>query len=96
MLNRRHIRTKVMQSIYAMHLSKFDDIEKQEKFLFFSLDNIQDLYLTILTIFTAIQKSEASLIQKSSQKHLATKEEKNPTGQKTEHGGTEANPRCLH
>ncbi|MBC7643145.1 MAG: transcription antitermination factor NusB [Flavobacterium sp.] len=67
-----------MQSIYAMHQSKSDDIEKQEKFLFFSLDNIQDLYLTMLSILIAIQKTEATFIQKSSQKHLATKEEKNP------------------
>ena len=78
MLNRRHIRTKVMQSIYAMHLSNSDDLEKQEKFLLFSLDNIQDLYLTVLSIFTAIQKTEATLIEKSSKKHLATKEEKSP------------------
>ena len=78
MLNRRHIRAKVMQSIYAMHLSNSDDLEKQEKFLLFSLDNIQDLYLTILSIFTSIQKNEAILIEKSSKKHLATQEEKNP------------------
>ena len=67
-----------MQSIYAMHLSNSDDLEKQEKFLLFSLDNIQDLYLTVLSIFTAIQKTEATLIEKSSKKHLATKEEKSP------------------
>ena len=67
-----------MQSIYAMHLSNSDDLEKQEKFLLFSLDNIQDLYLTMLSIFTAIQKTESILIEKSSKKHLATKEEKNP------------------
>ena len=78
MLNRRHIRAKVMQSIYAMHLSNSDDLEKQEKFLLFSLDNIQDLYLTMLSIFTTIQKNEAILIEKSSKKHLATQEEKNP------------------
>ena len=78
MLNRRHIRTKVMQSIYAMHLSKSDDLEKQEKFLLFSLDNIQDLYLTMMSIFSAIQKTEATLLDKSSKKHLATKEEKKP------------------
>jgi transcription antitermination protein NusB len=77
-LNRRHIRTKVMQSIYAMHQSKSDDIEKQEKFLFFSLDNIQDLYLTMVSILIEIKKKEAVLIEKSSQKHLATKEEKSP------------------
>ena len=78
MLNRRHIRTKVMQSIFAMHLSKSEDLEKQEKFLFFSLDNIQDLYLTILSIFIEIQKTEATFLEKSSQKHLATIEEKKP------------------
>ncbi len=61
-----------------MHLSNSDDLEKQEKFLLFSLDNIQDLYLTMLSIFTAIQKTESILIEKSSKKHLATKEEKNP------------------
>lgn len=67
-----------MQSIYAMHLSNSDDLEKQEKFLLFSIDNIQELYLTILSIFTSIQKSEALLIEKSGKKYLATKEEKNP------------------
>lgn len=78
MLNRRHIRTKVMQSIYAMHQSASDDLEKQEKFLFFSLDNIQDLYLTMLSILTSIKKTEATFLEKSSKKHLATKEEKSP------------------
>ena len=78
MLNRRHIRTRVMQSIYAMHQSKSDDLEKQEKFLFFSLDNIQDLYLTMLSVLTTMQQTEKIFLEKSSQKHLATKEEKNP------------------
>lgn len=67
-----------MQSIFSMHLSKSDDLEKQEKFLLFSLDNIQDLYLTMLSIFLAIQKTESTLLEKSAKKHLATKEEKNP------------------
>ena len=78
LINRRHIRTKVMQSVYAMHQSKSDDIEKQEKFLFFSLDNIQDLYLTMLTILTTVLETEKIFLEKSSQKHLATKAEKNP------------------
>ncbi len=67
-----------MQSIYAMHQSASDDLEKQEKFLFFSLDNIQDLYLTMLSILTSIKKTEATFLEKSSKKHLATKEEKSP------------------
>ena len=78
MLNRRHIRTKVMQSIYAMHQNGSDDIVKEEKFLYFSIENIQDLYLTMLSALIEIKKKEAIFIEKSGQKHLATKEDKNP------------------
>ena len=40
MINRRHIRVKVMQSVYAMIKSHDDDIVKEEKFLKFSLSLI--------------------------------------------------------
>ena len=33
MINRRHIRVKVMQSVYAMIKSHDDDIVKEEKFI---------------------------------------------------------------
>lgn len=78
MLNRRHIRVKVMQSIYAMHQNGSDSIEKEEKFLLYSIENIQDLYLTLLAAFVEIRKKEVVFLQKSADKHLATKEEKNP------------------
>jgi transcription antitermination protein NusB len=77
-VNRRHIRAKVMQSIYAMHQNGNEDIAKQEKFLYFSIENILDLYLTMISVLTEVRKKEAIFIEKSSQKHLATKEEKNP------------------
>lgn len=78
MLNRRHIRVKVMQSIYAMHQNGSDNLEKEEKFLFHSIENIQDLYLMMLSSLVEIKKAEADFIDKSSKKHLATKEERNP------------------
>ena len=78
MLNRRHIRVKVMQSIYAMHQNGSDSIEKEEKFLLYSIENIQDLYLTLLAALVEIRKKEVVFLQKSADKHLATKEEKNP------------------
>ena len=77
-LNRRHIRIKVMQSIYAMHQTGSDDIVKEEKFLYFSIENIQDLYLTMLSALIEIKRNEEIFIEKSSKKHLATSEEKNP------------------
>lgn len=78
MLNRRHIRIKVMQSIYAMHQKNSDDIEKEEKFLMHSIDSIFDLYLTILSALVEIQKKEIEFLDASSKKHLATPQEKNP------------------
>lgn len=78
MVNRRHIRVKVMQSIYAMHQSGSDNLEKEEKFLFYSIDAIQDLYLIMLSSLIEICKKEAIFLHKSSLKHLATPEERNP------------------
>ncbi len=78
MVNRRHIRVKVMQSIYAMHQNGSDDIEKEEKFLFHSIDAIQDLYLIMLSSLIEICKKETIFLHKSSQKHLATPQERKP------------------
>jgi len=77
-LNRRHIRVKVMQSIYAMHQSKSDNLEKEEKFLFYSVENIQDLYLIMLSSLIEIKKTEEVFLDRSSKKHLVTAEERNP------------------
>jgi transcription antitermination protein NusB len=78
-LNRRHIRIKVMQAIYAMHQSGSDDLEKQEKFLQVSLENILDLYLIMLSSIVEIRKKEIEYITIAQKKHLATPEERNPS-----------------
>lgn len=78
MLNRRHIRVKVMQSIYALHQSQSGDLEKEEKFLFYSLESIQDLYLVMISTLTELKKMEEVFLHKSSLKHLVTSDERNP------------------
>lgn len=78
MLNRRHIRVKVMQSIYALHQSQSGDLEKEEKFLFYSLESIQDLYLVMISTLVELKKMEELFLDKSSKKHLVTTEERNP------------------
>lgn len=67
-----------MQSIYAMHQNGADDLEKEEKFLFHSIDAIQDLYLIMLSTLIEICKKETIFLHKSSQKHLATAAERKP------------------
>lgn len=68
-----------MQSIYAMHQHQSDQLDKEEKFLFQSIENTQDLYLLLLSALVEIKKKEELYIDLASKKHLATKEERNPS-----------------
>jgi len=56
MLNRRHIRIKVMQNIYAFTQSKNTDIAKQEKYLFLSFEKLYELYIIQLNLLVGIRK----------------------------------------
>jgi len=78
MLNRRHIRIKVMQGIYAMHKHESETLDKEEKFLFQSIENMYDLYLLLLSALVEIRLKEEEYLDLASKKHLATKEERNP------------------
>lgn len=67
-----------MQSIYAMHQNGSDDLVKEEKFLYYSIDAIQDLYLIMLSALIEICKKETVFLHLSSKKHLATPQERKP------------------
>ncbi len=76
MLNRRHIRIKVMQSLYA---SGEVDLKQQEKFLNSSFLRLYDLYLLMVQLHVALREkaiSHSALLQK---KHLATEQDRNPS-----------------
>ncbi len=78
MLTRRHIRVKVMQSLYALEQTKSDNLDKEEKFLLFSIDQMYDLFLINLQLLVEIRKHAVDFLEKSQKKYLATSEEKNP------------------
>ena len=78
MINRRHIRIKVMQSAYALLQSKSDDLNKEEKFLFASIDKMHDLYALLLQLLVEVKNLEKKHIEISKNKYLATQEELNP------------------
>ncbi len=56
MINRRHIRIKVMQSAYAMLLSENDNLNTQEKELYKSINNLYDLYVLQYTLLLALRR----------------------------------------
>ncbi|SFO14371.1 N utilization substance protein B [Paenimyroides ummariense] len=78
MVNRRHIRSKVLQALYAMTQNQSDQLDVYEKYLFNSLENIRELYLLMLSSLIELQKVENDFLEVSAQKHLATPQEKNP------------------
>lgn len=79
MLTRRHIRVKVLQSLYAFYQTKEQDLDKQEKFLNYSITQMQDLHALMLHLMVAMRDHAKSYLEKSQKKHLATATEKNPS-----------------
>lgn len=78
MINRRHIRVKVMQSVYAMTQAHHDDLVKEEKFLKFSIKKMFDLYVLSLQMLVEVQKLAQQKMEISKKKYLATKEDLSP------------------
>lgn len=79
MLTRRHIRVKVLQSIYAYNRRENPDIDTQEKFLKYSIEQMQDLYLLMLQLLVSMQEQAGRFLTISQQKHLPTETERNPS-----------------
>ena len=79
MLTRRHIRVKVLQTVYAYNHSVNPNIDVQEKFLHHSIGQMQDLYLLMLELLVAVKDQAEDFLAKSQNKYLATDSEKNPS-----------------
>lgn len=78
MLNRRHIRIKVMQSMYAFKGTESDDLLKEQRFLLQSLDNMYDLYLSLLALLTELHKKSKDHNEKLQKKLVKSAADENP------------------
>ena len=78
MVNRRHIRIKVMQSVYAVLQSKNDNLVKEEKFLKFSIQKAADLYVLQLLLMVEVKNLALEHLEIKKKNFLATEEDKNP------------------
>lgn len=76
MLTRRHIRAKVLQSIYAMQQSQSQDLDKELKFVQQNANEMYNLYLLQLALLTELQKHATEQHQVAQNKYLATPTEK--------------------
>tara|TARA_R110002049_G_scaffold283548_2_gene463624 strand:- start:3784 stop:4731 length:948 start_codon:yes stop_codon:yes gene_type:complete len=82
MLTRRHIRVKVMQCIYALTHSQDDTLEKQVKFLKYSIDNMYTLYLLMLSLLIELQSKAEEQVKLSSNSYLGNLTDNQPNKDK--------------
>lgn len=82
MLTRRHIRVKVMQCIYALVQSKDESLQKQEKFLRVSIENMYVLYLLMLSLLAELHRLAEKHVSHASKKYVATEDDNYPDPEK--------------
>lgn len=78
MLNRRHLRVKVLQSLYAFFQSGNSSLNAGEKELLFSIDKIYDLYLYQLTLLVDIGRQAGKTVEDNKNKKVPSHEDLNP------------------
>ncbi len=78
MLNRRHLRIKVLQALYAFLQSDNDNLAAGQKELFHSIDKMYDMYIYFLQIFQELPRFEEIRIEEAKRKRVPTKEDLAP------------------
>lgn len=78
MLNRRHLRIKVLQALYAYYQSEEDSFRKAEKELTNAVDRIYDLYLYLMLIFPELKAIAEHRIEENKKKIIPSEEDLNP------------------
>ncbi len=77
MLNRRHLRVKVLQSLYAYHQSDVRDLKVHEKNLLQSIDKVFEMYIWMLSLISEVVAYAEIDATERANKHLPTADDLN-------------------
>ncbi len=78
MLNRRHLRIKVLQSLYAYFQANEESIKKTEAELLLSVERIYDLYIYLMLTFGELKFIAEHRIEENKKKIRPAEEDVNP------------------
>jgi transcription antitermination protein NusB len=78
MINRRHLRIKVLQALYAYLQDENPDYVKHEKLLLQNVERMFDLYVYLLLTFNEMKLIAENKIEEAKNKLQPTKEDLNP------------------
>jgi N utilization substance protein B len=77
MLNRRHLRVKVLQSLYAYYQSHTGDVKQHEKNLLQGIDKVYEMYIWMLSLISEVAGYAETDALERANKHLPTKDDLN-------------------
>lgn len=78
MLNRRHLRIKVLQALYAYFQAEEESIKRTENEMMQAVDRIYDLYIYLLLTFGELKDIAEHRMEENKKKILPTEEDLNP------------------
>ncbi|GGI24853.1 transcription antitermination factor NusB [Pedobacter mendelii] len=78
MLNRRHLRIKALQNIFAWHMADKKDIKGELKTLMQSIDSVYEMYIWMLSLMVEVTEFTANDAAERANKHIKTAEDINP------------------
>lgn len=78
MLNRRHLRIKALQNIFAWHLADRKDIKGDLKILMQSIDSVYEMYIWMLSLLVEVTEYTANDAADRANKFLKKEEDINP------------------
>ncbi|SDD93820.1 transcription antitermination factor NusB [Pedobacter soli] len=78
MLNRRHLRIKALQNIFAWHMADKKDIKGDLKTLMQSIDSVYEMYIWMLSLLVEVTEFTANDAAERANKHIKTAEDINP------------------
>ncbi|GAB3934101.1 transcription antitermination factor NusB [Mucilaginibacter myungsuensis] len=78
MLNRRHLRVKVLQALYAYHQSEDKEVKNHEKQLLQSIDKVYEMYIWMLSLINEVIDYAANDAEERANKHLPTADDLKP------------------
>ncbi len=85
MLSRRHLRVKVLQSVYAYYQSGNKDLNQGEKQLLLSINKLYELFVWQCSFLIEVTRFAANRIEENKKKHFPTKDDLNPNLRFVEH-----------
>jgi N utilization substance protein B len=77
MLNRRHLRVKVLQALYAYNQSESKDVRSAEKLLLQSVDKVSEMYIWLLSLLVEVADYSITDAEERANKFLPTEDDLN-------------------